>query len=106
MKSDPSFSSTITWNNFPLPELAAEQRDSISAAGRKILAARNQRPEWSLDQHYAPLGMSLPLIKAHDDLDALVDKAFGASRRCRTELERQELLFARYGEMSPESRII
>lgn len=106
LKSDPSFSSTITWNNFPLPELTAEQRDSISAAGRKILAARNQRPEWSLDQHYAPLGMSLPLIKAHDDLDALVDKAFGASRRCRTELERQELLFARYGEMSPESRII
>ena len=106
MKSDPSFSSTITWNNFPLPELTAEQRESISAAGRKVLAARNQRPEWSLEQHYAPLGMSLPLIKAHDDLDTLVDKAFGASRRCRTELERQELLFARFGELSPESRIL
>lgn len=106
MKSDPSFSSTITWNNFPLPELTAEQRESISAAGRKVLAARSQRPEWSLEQHYAPLGMSLPLVKAHDDLDTLVDKALGASRRCRTELERQELLFARFGEMSPESRIL
>jgi len=39
-------------------------------------------------------------VKAHDALDTEVDKAFGASRRCRTELERQELLFARYAALT------
>lgn len=106
MKSDPSFSSTITWNNFPLPKLTTEQRESVSEAGRKILEARRQRPEWSLEQHYAPLGMSLSLVKAHDSLDLLVDKALGAPRRCRSELERQELLFARFAEMNPDSCIL
>lgn len=106
LESRLSLSSTITWNNFPLPELASEQRQAISRAGQKVLDARDERPEWSLAQHYAPLGMSRALVKAHDDLDTVVDKALGASRRCRTELERQELLFTRFGEMSPESRIL
>ena len=44
--------------------------------------------------------MDPALVKAHDALDTEVDKAFGAARRCRTELERQELLFDRYAEMT------
>ncbi|WP_413544185.1 DNA methyltransferase [Citricoccus nitrophenolicus] len=105
MKSDLSFSSTITWNNFPLPPLTPIQRKALSAAGEAVLVARDQTPDRSLAQHYAPLGMSRPLVKAHDDLDAEVDKSLGATRRCRTELERQELLFTRFSEMSSESRI-
>ena len=39
-------------------------------------------------------------VKAHDGLDAVMDKIMGAPRRCRTELERQELLFARYAQLT------
>src|SRR5699024_9396076 len=40
MKSDPSFSNTIVWNNFPVPELDELTRDRVIAAGKKVLAAR------------------------------------------------------------------
>lgn len=100
LKSDLRFGSTTTWYTFPLPPLEEAQRSRIIAAGAKVLAARALHPERSLAQHYTPLGMDPALVKAHDALDTEVDKAFGAARRCRTELERQELLFDRYAEMT------
>lgn len=100
MKSDLSFSSTITWNNFPLPHLNRQQRDAIIAAGQGILKARAKEPQRSLAEHYAPTAMTLNLVRAHDALDREVDRAFGASRRCSSELERQELLFDRYQELT------
>ncbi|WP_422117626.1 hypothetical protein [Brachybacterium sp. UNK5269] len=33
-------------------------------------------------------------------MDAVVDRAFGARRACHSEQERQEVLFARYAEMT------
>ncbi|MPZ03989.1 hypothetical protein F3W83_14990, partial [Micrococcus luteus] len=69
-------------------------------AGEKVLEARALHPRRSLAQHYAPLGMDPALVKAHDGLDAVMDKIMGAPRRCRTELERQELLFARYAQLT------
>lgn len=102
MKSDPSFSSTITWNNFPMPALTGAQRSALMSAGNKILTARAQYPARTLEKHYAPLGMAPELIQAHDQLDAVMDKIMGASRRCRTALERQELLFASYVSLTQE----
>lgn len=93
MKSDPSFSSTVTWNNFPLPHLELSERKAIIVAGQKILAARALQPAWTLEKHYSPLAMSTALVKAHDALDSFVDKAIGAPRRCRDERERQHYLF-------------
>lgn len=100
LKSDLRFGSTLTWTTLPLPALEDAQRLRIIAAGAKVLAARALHPEWCLAQHYTALGMDPALVKAHDALDTEVDKAFGAARRCRTELERQELLFDRYAEMT------
>ena len=100
MKSDPSFSSTITWNNFPMPALTSEQRAALASAGAKILDARDQHPGRSLEDHYTPLSMTPELVRAHDQLDTVMDKIIGAPRRCRTILERQELLFASYVRMT------
>ncbi|MFJ3114841.1 type IIL restriction-modification enzyme MmeI, partial [Micrococcus luteus] len=100
MKSDLSFSSTITWNGFPLPALTDRDRASLVKAGQKVLEARGLHPGRSLAQHYAPLGMDPVLVRAHDGLDTVMDRIMGAPRRCRTELERQELLFTRYGELT------
>ena len=100
MKSDPSFSSTITWNNFPMPALTEHQRDALASAGIKIINARAHYPGRSLEDHYAPLAMAPELVRAHDQLDTVMDKILGATRRCRTTLERQELLFASYVQMS------
>ncbi|MDN5548296.1 MAG: hypothetical protein L0H03_23850 [Rhodococcus sp. (in: high G+C Gram-positive bacteria)] len=96
MKSDLSFSSTIAWNNFPVPDLGDEARQRIIAAGRKILDARALHPQRSLADHYNPLTMDTALVKAHDELDREVDKAFSAPRRLRSEKQRLELLFRQY----------
>ena len=96
LKSDPSFGSTLTWNTFPVPELDAKARQRIINAGKKVLEARALHPERSLAEHYNPLAMAPELLKAHDDLDREVDKAFGAPRKLTTERQRQELLFANY----------
>ncbi|KQX09286.1 hypothetical protein ASC82_25440 [Streptomyces sp. Root431] len=100
MKSDPSFSSTITWNNFPLPALDASTRDSIATAGSAILATRALKADRSLEEHYKPGAMQPELLQAHLQLDAIVDRAFGIRERTPSLLRRQEALFARYEELT------
>lgn len=100
IKSDLRFSNTLVWNTFPLPELTDKQRTSIIKAGEKVLEARALHPERSLAQHYAPLSMDPALVRAHDALDRVVDKAFGASRKLTNERQRLELLFRNYSEMT------
>lgn len=77
MKSDPSFSSTIMWNNFPLPRVSAKQRAAISEAGRGILVARALHPERTLAEAYDQYDMSSELLDSHEQLDAAVDAVFG-----------------------------
>lgn len=100
MKSDPSFTNTIVWNTLPVPPIAGDIRQEIISAGGAVIAARELRPEKSLALHYDPTAMDSALIDAHNRLDALVDMAFGAPRMCTTERERQQVLFARYQELT------
>lgn len=102
LESRISFSSTITWNNFPLPALTNDQASPIIAAGHEVLAARAQRPERSLAQHYSSLAMDPSLVTAHDALDRLVDRALGAKRKATTNEERARILFERYADMTAE----
>lgn len=100
LKSDISFSSTITWNNFPLPDLDETMKNRIADAGKKVLTARSEFPDRSLAQLYSASIMEPKLVKAHDALDREVDKAFGALRKLTTERQRQELLFANYAKLT------
>ena len=100
LKSDLRFSNTLVWNSFPVPVLTDKQRQGIIKAGEKVLSARALHPERSLAEHYAPLSMDPELVKAHDALDRVVDKAFGASRKLTNERQRLELLFRNYSEMT------
>lgn len=103
LRSDPSFSNTIVWNNFPLPDFDETTRQRIIDAGKRVLEARGLHPERALAEHYNPLKMDPVLIKAHTALDRVVDKAMGAPRRLTTERQRQELLFANYARMTSKS---
>lgn len=100
LKSDIRFSNTLTWNTLPLPATSEELRTRIIAAGQGVLEARMAHPERSLAEHYDPLAMDPILVSAHGKLDAVVDRAFGAKRTCRSEQERQEVLFTRYAGMT------
>lgn len=100
LKSDLRFSNTLVWNNLPLPGTDADLRAKIIAAGEDVLAARALHPERSLADHYNPLAMDPALLRAHDALDRVVDRAFGATTALRSNEERQAILFERYQELT------
>lgn len=100
LESRCNFSNTVVWNNLPLPRLEASQRSEIIAAGQHILRVRENYPERSLAEHYNALVMDPELLRAHQKLDRLVDRAFGSTGRNITEKERQKALFIRYAEMT------
>lgn len=102
LKSDPSFSNTIVWNSFPVPELDEKAGKAIIKAGERVLTARELHPERSLAEHYAPLSMDPALVRAHDALDREVDKAFGAPRKLTNERQRLELLFQNYEALTSD----
>lgn len=102
IKGDPRFANTLTWNNFPLPQISADQRTRIIQAGQGVLDARAQHPDRALVDAYNPLAMDQNLQRAHIELDRLIDRGFGASRTCRTDRERQLLLFSRYRELAAD----
>lgn len=100
LKSDLNFANTLIWNNLPLPSVDTELRSRIIEAGEGVLAARALHSERSLADHYNPLAMDPALLRAHDALDRVVDKAFGATRSLRSNEERQAILFERYQELA------
>lgn len=97
IKSDPRFANTLTWNNFPVPQLDPRTRQRIITAGNDVQAARQSLAgTLTLAAMYEPLAMDTDLLHAHDRLDREVDKAFGATRRCTTDTQRLELLTNAY----------
>lgn len=98
LKSDPRFASTLTWNTFPVPALDDVARQNIIHAGKQVVVARDEYPDYSLDELYDPylMGAKKTLQKAHNDLDREVDRAFGSTRRLTTDKQRLELLFPAY----------
>lgn len=94
------FANTLTWNTFPVPALDDKTRSAIVKAGQSVLQVRDHHPDRSLADHYNPLAMDPALLKAHADLDRVVDKALGAPRKLTTEKQRLEVLFSRYLELT------
>lgn len=99
IKSDPRFASTLTWNTFPVPTLDVKARKEIITAGQGVQAARDLFPDRSLADSYDPLAMDARLIKAHDNLDRAVDRAFGASKRLATASQRLQIMFDAYSAL-------
>jgi hypothetical protein len=108
LKSDFRYSNTIVYNNFPWPIelLFSEQnqppahiksaRSAIESGAQAVLDARAQFPESSLADLYDPLAMPPALLKAHQKLDAAVDKAYelsGGKKSYKTDAERVAFLF-------------
>lgn len=103
------YSKDIVYNNFPWPfcaagaEADAAQRDkaraAIEQAAQAVLDARVGFPGSSLADLYDPLTMPPALLKAHQKLDAAVDRAYelaGGPRRYASDAERVAFLFTLY----------
>jgi hypothetical protein len=100
LKSDLRFSSTVVWNNLPLPPVQKDLRREMIRQSQEVLEVRARFPERSMADLYNPLAMDRSLLKAHAELDVVVDKAFGAKKRLSGNEERQTILFESFTRLS------
>ena len=115
LKSDYRYSKDIVYNNFPWPDLptdlepnqpitpAHKAQAAIETAAQAVLDARAQFPGSSLADLYDPLTMPPLLLKAHQKLDAAVDKAYqgcGGKKSYASDAERVAFLFERYQQLT------
>lgn len=115
IKSDYRYSNSIVYNNFPWPfdasgsepnPAAAKEQQAqaaIETAAQAVLDARAQFPDSTLADLYDPLTMPPALLKAHQKLDAAVDKAYqlcGGKKSYASDAERVAFLFERYQQLT------
>ena len=116
------YSKDIVYNNFPWPDLEQNQplgdikhaqnatksgaKKAIEAAAQAVLDARAQFPGSSLADLYDPLTMPPALVKAHQKLDSVVDKAYEqcaalpGKKSYKTDAERVAYLFELYQRLT------
>ncbi len=115
LKSDIQYSGTMVYNTFPWPDLPASSKPNqlpapvntaqvaIEIAAKAVLDARAQFPGSSLADLYDPLTMPPALLKAHQKLDAAVDKAYeacGGKKSYKSDADRVAFLFERYQHLT------
>ncbi len=113
------YSNTIVYNNFPWPDavqsskqnkasaLMNKAEEAIETAARSVLDVRakfqsGDQPA-TLADLYDPLTMPPGLLKAHQKLDAAVDKAYeacGGKKSYKSDAERVAFLFELYQKLT------
>jgi hypothetical protein len=76
-----------------------KQRAAVEAAAQAVLNARAQFPTATLADLYDPLTMPAPLLKAHQELDRVVDRCY-RSEPSPSDRHRVEYLFALYEKIT------
>lgn len=94
-----NYSSTICYNNFPLPDISEMQKDELTRKSKEVLFTRENHSEKSFAEMYDPKKMPEDLRQAHFDLDMAVDKIYRQKPYVNDE-DRLADLFALYEEMT------
>lgn len=102
MKSDPSFSNTLVWNNYPLPALRLDQKADLVEAAQWIIQARAAHSEATLEDLYMPDLMPKNLREAHLHLDKLTLQIFDLKAGA-TDREVQLDLLERFNSTLPKN---
>jgi hypothetical protein len=96
-------SNTITYNNFPFPDMGDALRNKVTVAAQSVLDARAKFPDNSLADLYESASMPHELAKAHAKLDADVLSAYGLKANA-SDAEILEVLFEMYAEQSKNAQ--
>lgn len=99
LKSDYRYSKDIIYNTFPWPTPNEETMANISNAAQHILDVRSKYTDCNLADLYNPLSMPSDLIKAHQTLDRIVEKAYKV-KPFKDNFERITHLFELYSSMT------
>lgn len=97
MKSDYQYSNSIVYNTFPWPENISENlQNKIINSAREILKIRQNYTDSTLADLY-DISMPPDLVKAHRNLDKLVESAYGVKTNS-SDLEKMKILFTFYSK--------
>ena len=97
-----SYSNTLGWNTFPLPNLLKHQKADLTACAEEILLARERHFPATIADLYAPDKMPEDLKRAHDRNDEVLERIY-IGRRFKNDTERLEKLFELYTEMTAKA---
>lgn len=102
LKSDYRYTPAI-YNNFPWPTPTDEQKVKIEQTAQAILDARERYPDASLADLYDPATMPPELVKAHQQNDKAVMRAYGFDIKTTTESSCVAELMRRYQGLMEEA---
>ena len=103
LRSDLSYSGTIGWNNFPVPDLTEKNKADLTACAEDILLAREAHFPATIADLYDPKKMPANLRAAHDRNDETLERIY-IGRRFKNDTERLERLFEMYTKMTASKK--
>jgi len=98
LRSDFSYSNTLGWNTFPLPNWTEQNKRDLTRCAEDILLARESHFPLTIADLYDPDKMPQNLKEAHDQNDEVLERIY-IGRRFRNDTERLEKLFELYAQM-------
>jgi hypothetical protein len=103
LRTDFSYSNTLGWNTFPIPELTEHNKADLTRCAQEILLAREVHFPMTIADLYKPdtdtWRMPENLRAAHDRNDETLERIY-IGRRFKNDTERLETLFAMYAKMT------
>lgn len=93
-----SYSNTLGWNTFPLPNLTDKNKRDLTRTAEEILLAREVHYPATIAELYDPASMPDDLRLAHERNDEVLERIF-IGRKFRNDTERLEKLFELYTKM-------
>jgi len=94
-----SYSNTLGWNTFPVPELSEKQKGALEQSARKIILTREEHLGATIADLYDPKKMPDDLREAHRENDELLE-SFYRDTPFTDDDERLAHLFECYVEMT------
>ncbi|UEO00421.1 class I SAM-dependent DNA methyltransferase [Acidiferrobacter thiooxydans] len=99
MRTDFSYSNTLGWNTFPVPQLTDQNKADLTRCAEDILLAREAHFPATIADLYEAGQMPENLRHAHERNDEVLERIY-IGRRFRNDTERLEKLFALYAHMT------
>ncbi len=102
MRTDFSYSNTLSWNIFPVSNLIEKNRDDMTRCAGDTLLAREAHFPATIADLYDPENMPDNLRGAHDRNDKVLERIY-IDRGFRNNIKRLEKLFEMYTNMAKVS---
>lgn len=99
MRTDFSYSNTLGWNTFPIPDLTEKNKADLTRCAEDILLAREAHFPATIADLYNPENMPENLRHAHERNDEVLERIY-IGRRFKNDTERLERLFDLYTKMT------